>query len=1466
MANKSILISLIFYTTKKSKKMSDNAPITTSGIRAISLCPMTEEYILSNAACRIDSTKQFADNEPVPGGTYDARMGPIFETYPCGTCNRGLTKCPGHFGYYQLSFPIQHMVYEKIILKNLRLICIKCFRYIMDPSIYNKKVNSTDVSVILKHMTDTKILVNKKIYCDHCNNIKSQKKQGIPKAKYVANIVQPKYKKSLRGDPASVGYQVQYKFKDGKYTSDESKNKYLTMIYNDEILALFEKLPDSELVKFGLPVKSHPRHFLSRYLYILPANLRFINNDKSQSYNNQITTGYEKVIKENEKIKPKPSKTDNDNFDEYISCCKSMVAKYLDMIKSPNEKTDTITARATGGKKGKIRKDLLAKQVGATVRDVIVCSMDVPPDTISFPLEQAKELVIEEHVTPYNRVQLQKILDNGEKYPGCTIVKPISTGIKRAVRFSNGYTLVPGDIIYRHLITGDTLPWHRHPTLTPTCITSMKLKVNSDPSNKSVGMNPAACAAYNADFDGDMMNGYVVSKEKERIETAEIMGLQNMFPEARVSAGGNSNVLGQIQDAVIGISLLTRPGVVIPRINVINMFRDIPDKISFTKNEYTGREIFSLVLPDINYEADSPIVKNALIAKYLNLTEDDTKIRIKRGQLLSGIVCDSVLKDGYGSLYHTIFHTHGSKVALESIHKHQLLIRRYLEIEAYTIGFTDILYGKETEKLINLVQSNIMTKLKELDNMLLHRKLVPPIGTSMRDHLLNKITEIHAQSEHAYLGAILQTVKPMENNIFKSIIFGAKGKLNNLYAIMACVGLIKLDGKFVPQKLAVSRHSIFLRQFSSEPAAFGYVHESYKNGIGHQSMSNTSSGARQNILTKSMGTGEAGAEGRNIIKTSESVIVTNNQFAARNNGLSIIEFAVGDDGFESILCMQNDYSPIQKSDADIRKMMQPTTIRHKSVDKYVDQIIADKHSYLKYNQTREKIGFIYKCNYKLVTPADYKAIISRVMPDEPHKTTDKEMISMISLLEDWIANVHYIRFNPINRQKKRKMLRSLEVAFNSVRIATRFFLNPKFLETCSPDNLQLILKTIEAKILECSYPAGKNIGTIIGQTLTAPFTQYLIDAHHAAATGGTSKEGLKYFKSIISLRKLKNIPQKRMYIYVKEKYETDKALVENLANFITSKPLTTFINKSYVLLESYGKCISFPEDKEFHTKPPNGISLYNLAFRYTLNNGMMKSKNTDINDIAIKIEKYFSGSAYCAYSTKPIRDELVLCIYFHTSFEFGKTPSVVIANERDFWAIIEKFRVEFNKNFITNDVPNIKNAIVKTKDITLVSQTGQVTKKPIYYIQTDGIDMEHILRINVVDKSRTNCSHIKKTYKIFGTIAAKEICINELEQTLATLNLAYNNFTFLSNLMFENGKPSNLGEVGQKKREGDDIFLLAAHRGPMNNITNGAINNLETRIDSPTANLMVGQVPKIGTNYNGVYYKEITTPLEEELI
>ena len=91
--------------------------------------------VIKIAAVEVTSTAQITKNNPESGGLYDPAMGPIAYTYDCGSCRKSVNNCPGHNGFYRLKYPlIQHLT-SKFVIKFLNIICIRCFKIILDPDI-----------------------------------------------------------------------------------------------------------------------------------------------------------------------------------------------------------------------------------------------------------------------------------------------------------------------------------------------------------------------------------------------------------------------------------------------------------------------------------------------------------------------------------------------------------------------------------------------------------------------------------------------------------------------------------------------------------------------------------------------------------------------------------------------------------------------------------------------------------------------------------------------------------------------------------------------------------------------------------------------------------------------------------------------------------------------------------------------------------------------------------------------------------------------------------------------------------------------------------------------------------------------------------------------------------------------------------------------------------------------------------
>ncbi len=1441
-----------------------SVPNFVSRISGIEFYPLSEKEIQTNSAVIVTNKNQFSEKDgPEPHGIYDARLGTIYSKYDCASCEQGIRKCPGHYGSYALKYPLCNIIFIKNAYKFLRVICVHCNKFIMNPEKPEYKYSPHNVAAVdevLSVMLNTKLKQGKekKIYCDYCNESK-------------ANItrVQPQYSMKSMTDQNKIKVKAVHT---GDHYKSASGNDYEKTMYNYEILRLFEGLPDSEMIKFGMPVKAHPRHYFTRQLIIIPANMRFINNDNKNSYSNQLTAGIEKIIKANEDIpKDIPRKTETHAFGAYMNAVENLIRQYIEYIKvKPNTESNDAVLKKLTGKRGLTRQSQLGKNVGKVFRVTIVCDTSCPIDTIKVPKHFAQILTVDETVTEYNFNRLQLVFNNGPNYPGYNEITSAKNGKKYDSRNST-YRLQVGDTIHRHIIDGDTVPFHRFPTLTATCTTSMKIIVHRD-NTSAVAFNVLACDWFNADYDGDTMMGFVIGHEGIRMESNYIMNMNNNYLEGKVSSGSNISILGQVLDSVIGFALITRNFVKFSRYQVMDLVRDVQINQKLTKEEYTGREVMSLVMPRIKYVAPSPFFSNKTITSFMTFrkegekpTENDTRfdesdkmIIIKDGQILSGIVCGGVIKNSPGSLYHKISDQYSSEKANEVLHKHQQITRRYLEHECFSIGYKDLILNPKAHEMIALTQSRIMAQISELNNKLMNHNIVPPLGKDMKTYVNEEILKIHNNAEGAYLWAILHGLTPEENSFIVSLVSGTKGKLGNIYNIFAPLGQIRIDGKRIPSILDYQRYDLWSPQFSQDPHVGGYIPNSYAKGISFKSMYTASKNSRSNVLTKGLVVGEAGSAGRDSIKAFESLTTDNRLFTVRNYGENIVEFAIADDGFESSTLINNDYFILGKTDDEVRSMFTPK-IKNKQIDTMIEKIIADKKEFIRIQMCKEATNYTHECNKSLQVPFDINQMIYIVTNDKDETPTQGEYDEMIQYVNQFIDDVHYIKINSVHKKKRTELLRTTWLTMNSIRIALRLYFNPVFLEKCLPQWIKLLCSDISCKIISVLHIPGKTIGTIIGQTLTAPLTQYLIDAHHAAATGGTSRDGLKYYKQVTTLKPVDKLPDlsKRMYVYLKEKYEEDKAIAEELSNYIGTIHFDTFIIKLDFLVEKFGECITYPEDKHIYSDEIRNSEikkqgLYPIVFRYTLDTYKMMSKNITVIQLAARIESKLNGMCYCMYS----ESGETLHVYFNSQFEFNYQDAKKSKKIISTWDKIITFGYLFNKGFIVNDFSGISGVEVKSRNKTFIKPDGSIGKKQIFFIQTNGINMKDVLLINVVDKYRTSCSHVVETFEYQGMLASRDKFISEVSNTFITLKLAHNNYNFPANVMFERGYPANLAEKGQKIREPHDALLHSAFKNPINALRFASVNNIHNNMSSPSSNLMFGQIMNIGTAYNEIVFNE----------
>ncbi len=76
--------------------------------------------------------------------------------------------------------------------------------------------------------------------------------------------------------------------------------------------------------------------------------------------------------------------------------------------------------------------------------------------------------------------------------------------------------------VSRHLEDGDYLVMNRQPTLHRPSMQAHRVRIIQAPGAKTLRLHYAICKAYNADFDGDEMNGHFPQTYQAKAEMAQL--------------------------------------------------------------------------------------------------------------------------------------------------------------------------------------------------------------------------------------------------------------------------------------------------------------------------------------------------------------------------------------------------------------------------------------------------------------------------------------------------------------------------------------------------------------------------------------------------------------------------------------------------------------------------------------------------------------------------------------------------------------------------------------------------------------------------------------------------------------------------------------------------------------------------------------------------------------------------------
>ena len=491
------------------------------------------------------------------------------------------------------------------------------------------------------------------------------------------------------------------------------------------------------------PNRSRPDWMIIQNLPIPPPVVRpTITMDSTMKQDDDLTYQYRQIVKENQELVRNNARVRAVHATEDIlHLLQFHLATLIDndlpgmpvSAHKSGKKIKALRARLKG-KEGRVRQNLMGKRVDFSARSVITPDPSLSLDQLGVPRTIAMNMTIPEIVSPLNIDRLRRLVENGPyEWPGANYIirdNKIRLSLRGPKKITDAH-LEYGYIVERHLMDEDYVIFNRQPSLHKMSMMGHRIKILP---YSSFRLNLSVTTPYNADFDGDEMNMHVPQSYETKAEVKEIMHV----PKQIVSPRSNRPVMGLVQDTLMAMRLITSKDTFVEKDIMMNLLMHLEDfngripipAILKPKPLWTGKQVVSLMLPDVNLESNSANYDSTFLYN-TQINPMDAKILIRRGQILMGGLSKKIVGGAAGGLIHIIWNDFGADRCRIFLSTAQRVVNSWLLYHGFTVGIADTISDYETSLEIGKILRDSMKEVKKIMSMAQEGKLERQPGQSM---------------------------------------------------------------------------------------------------------------------------------------------------------------------------------------------------------------------------------------------------------------------------------------------------------------------------------------------------------------------------------------------------------------------------------------------------------------------------------------------------------------------------------------------------------------------------------------------------------------------------------------------------------------------------------------------------------------------------------------------------------------
>lgn len=911
------------------------------------------------------------------------------------------------------------------------------------------------------------------------------------------------------------------------------------------------------------------------------------------------------------------------------------------------------------------------------------------------------------------------------------------------------------------------------------------------------------------------MNMHVPRSIQSSIELSEIVAVSHQI----VSPQSNKPVIGCIQDTLLGCMKITENNVQISRNDVMDLLGYVEGEYELPEDKlvWSGRELFSLFLPKMNY-------KNG-------------KVIIKDGQMIEGTLLKNHMGTSGGSLIHVIWNDYGPEATKKFMNNVNNIVNRWLMSQGISVGFSDTIADVRTLKDINKIVSQSQLDVHKEIAKYEHKQYQAQNAEDIRQEFeATVINMLNATRDST--GSLASKNVFSNNRINDMVTAGSKGSNLNISQIMANVGqqVVKTDGQSGRVEDGfIDRPLPHMPKYDISPEARGFVSSSYLQGLNPIEMFYHAMSGREGLIDTAIKTSDTGYLQRKLMKSLEDIKIGYGNYVQNANG-HIIQFLYGGDAMDGCYLEKQTLTLCTHDNAQIQEtyIFQPEEIQKYLIKSYHPQTndFQDK-MVQKLLQYRKEL---HENNFKDTVYVPFN--IDRIIENVRGTSTKKLHYSYEFIVNELEKLIEDLNVNKILKSIKdvyiKKCLYVIYSKLSPKQIITKYRFTKK--------QLLNVFKQIREKYNYAIIQPGEMVGAITAQSIGEKLTQMTLNTFHSAGISSKSQitSGIPRFRELINVSKSPCNPS--VEIYVTERYKNNENQVGILLEHLQYTTLNYFLNKINIYYDANiketvtGNQEIYDRNNQWFQKD-SGDSPWVLVL------------NIDPSKI-YKKKIYMSDFYKALYDICIAKKIEILCS--DDNDELLEIHMRCKEHDEENYKELYQLALDLPKLFICG-LKDIRETYVREIKNKKLDDTGKIVPDKEYIIDTIGGSLMDILILPFVNPYKTISTNIYDTFNVLGMEATRELLYREIQKLLAQNGIYVNSrhIDVLCDLITHKVFLMSMDRHGIKK---SDIGPLsrASFEESVEQLAKAAIFSQYDNLAGVTPNIMIGQIGNFGTGMSEV--------------